>query len=274
MAENPRPLVLIRGTGDVGSGVAVLLFRGGFPVVLHDDPAPVAPRGGMAFTDAVFDGAASLEGVVARRCDHPADLSAAMIAARVIPVTVLPFEDVLRLSNCYALVDARLRKRSVPDRQRGMAPLTIGLGPNFIAGELVDIAIETAWGEHLGDVITQGAPLPLAGEPRSIGGVGRARFVYAPAAGRFETAARIGDKVHAGETVGKIGPVELPAPLSGVVRGLTRSGVAVAHKTKIIEIDPRGDPSNAFGIGERPRRIAEGVCRAISGIPVDSRSGA
>ncbi|MBR1225215.1 xanthine dehydrogenase [Bradyrhizobium sp. AUGA SZCCT0176] len=266
MAEQVRPPVLIRGTGDVGSAVAVLLFRRGYPVMLHDDAAPVAPRRGMAFTDAVFDGGATLDGVSAQRFDRPADLSEAMIAGHVIPVTVLPFTEVLRVSNWFALVDARLRKRSIPDRQRGMAPLTIGLGPNFIAGELVDIAIETAWGERLGDFVSTGATLPLAGEPRSLGGVGRARFIYAPVAGRFETMARIGESIAAGQIVGRIGSVELSAPLSGVIRGLTRSGVSVAQNTKIIEVDPRGDPSNAFGIGERPRRIAEGVCRAIGDI--------
>jgi xanthine dehydrogenase accessory factor len=142
------------------------------------------------------------------------------------------------------------------------------LQPRVECRELLNLAIETSWGERLGAVITSGPTLPFTGEPRSLGGVGRARFIYAPVAGRFETAARIGSCVTAGEIVATIGDIALSAPLSGVIRGLTRSGVPVAVTTKVVEIDPRGDPSAAFGLGERPRRIAEGVCRALA----DARS--
>jgi xanthine dehydrogenase accessory factor len=118
----------------------------------------------------------------------------ALTAREVVPVTVVPFSQALGAATWSAVIDARMRKRAVPERQRGMAALTIGLGPNFVAGSTVDLAIETMWGERLGAVIEAGAALPLAGEPRPIGGVGRDRFVYAPAAGRFETRARIGDR--------------------------------------------------------------------------------
>jgi len=157
-----------------------------------------------------------------------------------------------------------MRKRAVPERQRGMAPLTIGLGPNFIAGETVDLAIETIWGDRLGAIVETGPTLPLDGEPRAIGGVGRARFVYAPAGGRFETSARIGDRVEESAVIATVGGVALHAPIEGVIRGLTRTGVKVDIRTKVIEIDPRGDPAAAFGLGERPRRIAEGVLKALA----------
>lgn len=256
--------VLVRGVGDVGSAVAVLLFRAGYPVALHDGPSPTTSRRGMAFTDAVFDGTAMLDGVTACRIDLPATLHEAMAAREAVPVTIAPFDTVLKAANWSALIDARMRKRVVPESQRGLAPLTIGLGPNFVAGQTVDLAIETGWGDRLGEIITSGPTLPLAGEPRSLGGVGRARFIYAPVAGRFETAARIGEQVSAGMTVATIGDAPLTAPLSGVVRGLTRSGVVVPTAAKVIEIDPRGDPFSAFGLGERPRRIAEGVQRALA----------
>ena len=106
-----------------------------------------------------------------------------------------PFAEVIEATAWAAVIDARMRKRAVPERQRGIAPLTIGLGPNFIAGDTVDLAIETMWGERLGAIIETGATLPLGGEPRPIGGIGRARFVYAPVAGRFKTRAHIGGLV-------------------------------------------------------------------------------
>jgi xanthine dehydrogenase accessory factor len=122
----------------------------------------------------------------------------------------------LRGANWSALIDARMRKRAVPDGQRGLAPLTVGLAPNFIAGENVDLAIEMSWGDHLGVVIEAGSTLPLAGEPRPIGGIGRARFVYAPDAGHVVTGARIGDRVEQGAVVATIGELPLSAPIGGV----------------------------------------------------------
>jgi xanthine dehydrogenase accessory factor len=264
MAEQERASVLVRGVGDVGSAVAAVLFRSGYSVALHDEPSPATPRRGMAFTDAVFDGVAVLDGLAACRVENPPELRRMLIAGPPLPLAVWPFAEMLRAADWSAVIDARMRKRAVPEGQRGLAPLTIGLGPNFIAGETVDLAIETMWGERLGAIIEAGSTLPLAGEPRAIGGVGRARFVYAPAGGRFETDARIGDRVAENDVIATIEKVALHAPISGVIRGLTRNGVEVAIRTKVIEVDPRGDPKAAFGLGERPRRIAEGVLKALA----------
>jgi xanthine dehydrogenase accessory factor len=268
MAEQKRASVLVRGVDDVGSAVAAVLFRTGYRVALHDEPAPATPRRGMAFADAVFDGMAVLDGLAARRVENPTELHRMLIDGAPLPVAVWPFAEMVRAANWSAVIDARMRKRAVPEGQRGLAPLTIGLGPNFVAGETVDLAIETMWGERLGEIVEAGATLPLGGEPRPIGGVGRARFVYAPEAGRFETIARIGDRVEEGDAVASIGALPLPAPIGGVLRGLTRSGVEVAARTKVIEVDPRCDPAGAFGLGERPWRIAEGVLKALTKTPV------
>jgi xanthine dehydrogenase accessory factor len=263
-SENRCTPTLVRSAGDVGAAVAVLLFRAGYGVALHDDPAPATSRRGMAFTDAVFGGEAVLDGITAKRIDQSAALSDALQAREIVPVTIIPFADVLQIAPWSVLIDARMRERAVPENQRGLAPLVIGLGPNFVAGENVDLAIETSWGDRLGTIIKAGATLPLAGEPRAVGGISRARFIYAAVAGCFRTAARIGSHVEAGEVVATIGAVPLTAPLSGVIRGLTHSGVPVAVGTKIIEVDPRGDPAAVFSLGERPRRIAEGVRRAVA----------
>lgn len=259
-----RHPVLIRGVGDVGSAVAVLLFRAGYRVALHDDPAPTYPRRGMAFTDAVFDAKAVLDGVVARRVDQLEALCPALSEAQCVPVTVAPFGQVLEAARWPVLVDARMRKRTAPEIQRGLAPLTIGLGPHFIAGDNIDVAVETCFGDRLGAIINRGPTLPLAGEPTPLGSSGRERFVYATATGLFETGQHIGAHVVAEQVIANISDARILAPLTGTIRGLTRSGVHVTARTKVIEIDPRGDPSAAFGLGERPRRIAEGVRRAIA----------
>lgn len=218
-------------------------------------------RRGMAFADAVFDGQAALDGVQSVRIDDLPKLSRCLLTRIAIPVVVLDLPRILDLVHPDVLVDARMRKRARAEIQRGLAPLTVGLGPGFVAGETTDLVVETSW-EALGHVIAIGSPLPLAGEPRSIEGYGRERYVYAPVSGVFRTTFHIGDRVNTGEVLARIGTTLLAAPLAGAIRGLTRDGVTVSIGTKVIAVDPR-DPAVTRGIGERPARIAEGVARAI-----------
>lgn len=252
--------VLIRGCGDVGSAVAHLLLRSGHEVVVHDVALPAAPRRGMAFADAMFDGACELDGVRARRVDDVADL---LPGAGEVALTAAPLADVLAAVEPDVLVDARMRKRAQPESQRGLAPLTIGLGPNFVAGETTDLAIETQWGDDLGTIVERGPTQRLGGEPRAFEGHARDRFVYAPAAGIMRTRAQIAQPVTAGETVAAIDDEPLLAPLDGILRGLVHDGVPVDAGAKVLEVDPRGDVGKVVGIGPRPRRIAAGVLAAL-----------
>lgn len=265
MGGSAGRVVLVRGSGDVGSAVAHRLLSAGLAVVIQDGPAPAAPRRGMAFTDAIFDGTATLCGVVGRRCPTSGLAAALAGAPGEVPVVTDDMATVLAALAPAVLVDARMHKRASPERQRGLAPLTIGLGPNFVAGDTVDLVVETSWGDRLGAVLSEGTPAPLAGEPRTYGGHARDRFIYAPAAGLFRTTARIAQAVHAGEVVATLDGEELRAPLDGILRGLTHDGVRIDASTKCVEVDPRADPGKVIGIGERPAAIAEGVLRAISG---------
>jgi xanthine dehydrogenase accessory factor len=264
MDERSSLRVVVRGTGDVGSAVAHRLVRAGHIVVIHEPSPPSATRRGMAFTDAFFDGHAVLEGVRAVRVDKPRELSRLLSAVDVIALVTMDLAATIELARPDVLVDARLRKRISPEVQRGLAPLTVGLGPRFVAGETTDLVVETSW-EALGRVVTAGRALPLAGEPRSIGGFGRERYVSAPVGGVFRTTLQIGDRVQTGDVIADIDATPLAAPLSGVLRGLTRHGVSVPPGTKVIEIDPRASSPVVHGIGERPARIADGVLAAING---------
>jgi len=254
---------IVLGTGDVGSAVAHALFSRGHRVVLHDVANPAHPRRGMAFVDALYDGVSRLAQVLAKRARDPDDLLPMAACGRAIPVTRDALPEVLSRLGPDVLVDARMRKRHTPQPQRMLAPLTIGLGPNFVAGETTDLAIETGWGPDLGHVIHSGSPRPLAGEPQPITGVGRERYVYAPAAGILRTSCDIGERVTAGTVVATIGDVVLTAPISGCIRGLAHDGASVEARAKIIEIDPRNDPALVFGLGKRPLAIAGGVVAAI-----------
>ncbi len=264
-------LVVVLGVNDVASAVAHCLWTAGYPVVLASEPAPAVTRRGMAFADAVFDGEAELEGVRCWRVAGPAEVEQLLADRSAIPLVVgwAPAALVAALRP-VVLVDARMRKWAQPERLRGLAPLTVGLGPGFVAGDHVDVAVETSW-EALGLVRWQGTNLPLAGEPREIGGRRRERYVYAPLAGCWRTERRIGELVAAGEVVAWIEAerdrrVEVRAPLAGAIRGLVRDGVWVEAGTKVLEIDPRGAEGRWQGLGERPLRIAEGVLTALAAI--------
>ncbi len=258
------PLCLVRGCGDIGSAVAHALFSAGHAVLLHDVPDPGFARRGMAFTDAMFDGAASLQGVTARRTADSFSIRWMLEQRQEIPLASERFTKLLEYLRPHVLIDARMNKRSVPEKQSGLAPLTIGLGPNFVAGETTDLVVETAW-QALGRILSSGSSLPLSGEPQPVNGYGRERYVYAPADGRFETDRKIGASVAKGDPVACIGNQVIRAPLDGCLRGLTHAGASVRIGTKVVEIDPRGNPANAFGIAERPERIALAVLDAVVG---------
>ncbi len=256
---------LVRGAGDIGSAVAHALRLRGHAVVLHDDPLPAHSRRGMAFTDAFFGDSSLLEGILARRAAGAASLSTMLAGEESLPVSDADFGEVLAVVRPDVLVDARMHKHGQPQPLIGLAPLAIGLGPGFAAGSNADIVVETAWGEDLGKVIRRGAARDYAGEPRPLGGRGRERYFYASVAGTLRTRLAIGDAVGRGDEVARIGEEIVRAPLAGVLRGLTHDGARVAIGTKVLEVDPRGDPARAFGIGERPARIAAGVLEAVSG---------
>lgn len=255
-----RKRVLVRGIGDIGSAVAHKLFTSGYLVVIHDSPRPANPRRGMAFIDAAFDGFAYLEGVRARHITDPGSLDATLPQHDAILVYTGNYNLLLSALRPEILIDARMPFRDKAECQKDQAPLVIGVGPGFVAGENVDCAVETAMSEE-GRVIISGPT--CSGDDEPWGTDTSSRFVDAPRAGVFSTALDVGDHVNAGELVANVDMVELRSPLSGVLCGLTYNGVSVNALARVIEIDPRNDAGLARGLGERPRRVADGVLEAI-----------
>ena len=255
--------VVVRGSGDIGSAVAHALFLAGFAVVIHDQALPTVTRRKMAFTNAIYYGQVSLQGVTGRQINDINLLPAALSDHSVIPLTVLNLSEFLAKLKPEVLVDARMRKHQSPETQLGLARLTIGLGPNFFAGKTTDLAVETGWGDMLGQVISRGATKPLKGEPKPLAGHARDRYVYAATSGTFYTHFRPGDFVEQGQEIAFIDDDKIQAPLSGVLRGITHDEVPVLTNTKIIEVDPRGKNAQITGIAERPARIAQGVLQAV-----------
>lgn len=256
-----RPIVLVLGSGDVGSAVAHQLYRAGARVLLCDVARPTHARRGMSFIDALFDGETLLEGVLARRVTTLRAAAELWNSADAIPIVSLPEQD-LRAFDFDVAVDATMRRDEAPIDRRSLAPMSIGLGPGFAPGVNCSIAIETQWGDALGDVLRDRGAAPPSGGPPLLDGVGRERFVFAGRAGLWRTHAAIGQRVMAGEVVGDIDGAPVRAPLNGSLRGLTRDGVEVVADDNVVEIDPR-KPPEVFGLGTRPRAVARGVCTAL-----------
>ncbi len=254
-------VVLIRGAGELASGVAHRLARSGFRLFLTEAPAPLAVRRAVSFCEAVHDGAKTVEGLTARLIQQPGQ-AAELWARGELPVMVDPDLSCLDQVRPAVIVDALLAKRNT-GLKRGMAPLTIGLGPGFRAPEEVDLAIETNRGHNLGRLIYHGEPEANTGVPGDIAGYTHERVLRSPADGVFETAHKLGDRVAAGDTVAQVAGQPVVAQIGGVLRGLIRPGAQVRAGLKVGDVDPRGKIEYLDTISEKARAIGGSVLEGI-----------
>lgn len=252
--------ILIRGGGEMGSGVAWRLRRCGFDVLITEIERPMAVRRWVAFSEAVYEGTHVIENTTARRAD-PADADS-ICRNGEIPVIVCPSPDELRQFHPDVIVDAILAKRNT-GTMRGMAPRVIGLGPGFTAGFDVDCVIETNRGPSLGRCIWHGAAEPNTGIPGLLAGQSARRVLRAPADGTIEILLQIGDKVRERAPVARVGGIAIQSQLDGIVRGLLRDGTPVTKGVKIGDIDPRNDPQLCARISEKALAIAGGVLEGL-----------
>jgi len=253
--------VIIKGAGDLASGVAHRLWRCGFDVVMLELPQPLVVRRTVAFASAVYEGAMLLEGVQARLCREESEIEE-LLARRIIPVLVDPQGTVIAKFKPDVLVDAILAKKNT-GTALGDAPIVIGLGPGFVAGKDVHAVVETKRGHDLGKVIYYGSAAPNTGIPGEVGGFSAERVLRAPAAGKFQPSKQIGDLVRQGETVGTVNEAPVMAPISGLIRGLLYPGLDVYKGMKIGDIDPRGEEVDYRTISDKARAVAGGVLEAI-----------
>lgn len=259
MFDNVR--VLIKGAGDLGTGVAVRLWRAGFRVVMTELEQPFAIRRTVAFSEAVYDGETTVEGLVARRVRNATEIEAAW-NKDVIPVLVDPKGESVAALKPEVVVDAILAKCNLGTRIHD-APLVIGLGPGFTAGQDVHAVIETNRGHYLGRVLWTGSTQPDTGVPGSVNGIGPERVIYAPAEGTFMHRQVIGTVLNGGEIVGWVRQTPVVAPISGVLRGLIHDGVCVNTRMKIGDVDPRGVVDHCWTISDKALALGGGVLEAI-----------
>jgi xanthine dehydrogenase accessory factor len=254
-------LVLLRGGGDLASGVALRLHRAGVRLVIAELAQPLAVRRAVSFGEAVYEGVHTVEGVTARRVE-PGQIFTSL-SANEIPVLVDPNADILTFdlepSTIIAVIDARLTKQT-PSPLPTDVPLHIGLGPGFHAGVNCHAVIETRRSHTLGRVYWDGTPQPDSGQPEG----DPRRVLRAPADGVLRARAKIGDHLEEGQVVALVSDQHpVISPLKGVLRGLIRDGIHVTRGLKIGDVDPRNDPSACYTISDKALAIGGAALEAI-----------
>lgn len=296
-------LIICRGAGDLATGIIHRLHRAGHRVIALETDYPAAIRRQVSFCEAVYDGSAAVEGVTARlvpaladaetdteTCsginDTPAahivsekwDSSAieAVLEAGEVPLLIDPKGESIALLKPDIVVDAIIAKKNL-GTTINMAPLVLGVGPGFTAGQDVHLVIESMRGHNLARIITDGMAQPNTGVPGNIAGFTSERVIHAPAAGYIHDVRKIGDIVQKGDEIARIYPdkesydnalseyVPVNATITGIIRGLIREGYYFRKGFKIADIDPReSELTNCFTISDKARSIAGSVLEAVS----------
>ena len=254
-------LILIRGAGDIASGIAIRLHRSGFAVVMTDTARPTAIRRTVSFSGAIISGSQRVEDVTARLA-RTADETAGILGGGDIAVLVDEGCACLEALRPDAVVDAILAKRNLGTTM-DMAPAVIGVGPGFTAGVDCHAVVETMRGHTLGRVYYEGSALPNTAVPGLIGGFAGERVLRAPADGVFRQLREIGELVESGETVGTVDGKPMRCTIGGVLRGILADGTPVTRGMKAGDVDPRGNVENCYTVSDKALAVGGGALEAV-----------
>lgn len=259
------PRILIRGGGDLATGVAYRSHHAGFAVVVAETEQPLAVRRLVALAEAIYAGSVEIEGLRGVRVSDKHGVEAALQAGEV-PVIVDPEARSLWSGDWIALIDGRMRKRP-PELPLSAAPMVIGLGPGFTAGKDCHAVVETNRGHHMGRVFWEGSAEADTGAPEAVQGHDVDRVLRSPADGVLVSSVGLGQKVHSGETIATVNGQEVTAAFDGVLRGLIHDGLPVHKGMKIGDLDPRGDSSYCTQISDKSLAVGGGVLEAMLSSP-------
>ena len=254
-------LILIRGAGDLASGIALRLHHAHMKIVMTDLPRPSAIRRTVCFSQAILFGSMRVEDVTARRAESPED-ALRITAAGDIAVLADPQAACIPALKPDAVVDAILAKRNLGTRITD-APCVVGVGPGFTAGTDCHAAVETMRVHYLGRVITDGSPLPNTNIPGLIGGFAGERVLRAPADGVFHQLLEIGAQVRAGDVAGEVEGVPMLCHIDGILRGILADGTPVFKGMKAGDVDPRGERKYCDTVSDKALAVGGGVLQAI-----------
>lgn len=269
-------LVVVRGAGDIATGAIQRLAHAGFSVLALEVARPLAIRWRAALCPAVERGTWTVEDLTGVRVGSWAEASRVLADGSPeapgdgrwrVPVLVDPDASILSEVRPWAVVDAILAKRNL-GTTRSMAPVVVGLGPGFTAGDDCHYVVETMRGHDLGRVLADGPALANTGVPGLIAGRAAERVLHAPASGTVAVVRGIGDVVAPGEVVCRVGGVEVRPAIGGVVRGMIPDGSVVRQGLKIADVDPRTElAASVDTVSDKSRAVGgavlDAVCRGL-----------
>ncbi len=261
--KDDSPVALIRGGGDLGTGVALRLQRAGWRVLITELSQPLVIRRAVAFASAIYEGSIQVEGTIGRYVDRAAipEEAPQLWAIDQVPVIVDPDRLAAAQLRPIALVDAIMAKINTGTHLAD-APIVVALGPGFTAGIDCHAVVETNRGHNLGRVYYQGAAEANTGTPGKLGGQDSKRALRAPIAGVFSAEKRIGQLVIAGEIIARVDTAPVIAEIDGVVRGLLHDGLTVPAGIKVADVDPRAETSYCFTVSDKAWAVGGGVLEA------------
>lgn len=254
--------VVVLGSDEIASAIAVRLTRAGRRVVMVRDPADTVTARGMAFDDAAHGEAVTLDGIVGLRAESSFEIAGIVTEPRQSALVDLDLNEVLAIRPPDALVDARRGRREERVDLRGLATVVVGIGAGFIAGVHCDAAVDARDGTA-GRVTWDGSSGDADFEDESASARGRMAAMAAPCAGRWRTPFDIGRRIYRGMTVGRVDGEAVVAPFDGRVIGIVRDDALVRSGIRLVDIDPPGGRAPWRGIDPRGREIGEGVLRAL-----------
>lgn len=254
-------LIVIKGAGDLASGIALRLYHCGYKIVLTDLPNPLAIRRTVAFCEAIKGGHMTVEDVTAKRANNKDEVYS-LLEEGFIPVLPDPEANIIKEIHPDVVIDAILAKRnlgtSIDD-----ANIVIAVGPGFTAGKDCHAVIESMRGHTLGRAIYDGPALPNTNIPGLIGGFAGERVLRAPCDGIFKSVHKIGDLVKTGDVIGYVEDKPMVSTIDGVLRGLISDGTPVKEGLKSGDVDPRGKIEYCYQVSDKALAISGGVLEVI-----------
>jgi xanthine dehydrogenase accessory factor len=254
-------IAVVKGGGDLGTGIVYRLWRAGLRVLVTELPTPLVIRRAVALAAAVYEDVVEVEGLVGRRVEEEQEITTAWQKGE-IPVLVDAQAAIVSRLQPTVLVDAIMAKKNLGTHIDD-APIVLALGPGFVAGRDAHAVIETQRGHRLGRALYQDAAAPNTGVPGATAGVTAKRVLHAPVAGRFESLCQIGDQVRTGQVVARVNGEPVRAVIDGVLRGLLAGGLHVEAGLKVGDVDPRGVVENCFLISDKALAVGGGVLEAV-----------
>jgi xanthine dehydrogenase accessory factor len=250
--------VLIRGGGDLATGVALRLTRVGIRVVIAELKKPLAVRRTVSFAQAAFSRKCKVEEVTAIRVTK----KDVYFGRNEIPLIIDPNLNSVKSLKPIAVIDARMTKHP-SELGKEIVPFFVGLGPGFTAGKNCHAVVETLRGHNLGRVFWDGSAATDTGQPGSIVSYNVDRVLRSPGAGFLEPRAEIAQRLHEGDLIAIVNGQEIRAGFDGVLRGLIHPSVELSAGMKIGDLDPRNDPSFCYRVSDKALAIGGGVLEAL-----------